>query len=258
MINCSSYFFEETKRGYFQYPQDYAADIFKQYRYNCEADAFIVAHRQPSLMYYTYIKRLSEDNEDSYFGISVVLNGLETTNIKSLFRLFEKIFQQIVFESEILTIEEGLIMPKDIEFSSFANTFNRLSTDIKRCFEDGEEYFSSMSPFIYSVSEDDFATISIDGKESDFSRILTIHNKMFVTKKNKTTSSGLNGLAVKIENLSEQVEWLKQRNAELESNKGGKSYIGWKTLAISSLTVFLLLVMVLIYFFVCGLISFNL
>ena len=258
-INCSTYFFEESKRGYSQYPHDYTEDIFKSYREHFDTNAQIVAHRRPNLMHYTYMKKLFDDGGEAYFGISVVINGLETKSFKSLFKLFETVFQQIVSESEILTINsEGAIVPKDIIFSSYAKTFNRLSSTIKKYIDEGESYFSPMLPVVYSAAEDDYAIISINEKEDAFRQNLTIYNKLFITKNCKTTSAELNGLAVIIENLSEQVEYLKKRNAELENKCKGRSNLGWKALAISSLTILIVLALIFIYCVACGLISFNL
>ena len=232
-INCSTYFFEESKRGYSQYPLDYAEDIFKSYREHFDADAQVVAHRRPNLMSYTYMKKLVEDGGVAFFGISVVLNGLETRSVKSLFKLFEKVFQQIVSEDELLTINpEGSIVSKGIVFSSSAKTFNRLSSTIKKYIDEGESFFSPMRPVVYSASEDDYAIISINEKEDVIRQNLTIYNKLFITKNCKTTSPELNGLAVRIENLSGQIEYLKKRNAELEKMRSGRSAFGWKSLAI--------------------------
>lgn len=258
-INCSTYFFEESKRGYSQYPHDYAEDIFKSYRELFDTDAQIVAHRRPNLMSYTYMKKLSDSGCEAFFGISVVINGLETKSIKSLFKLFEKIFQQIVSEGEILTINsEGAIVSKGIVFSSYATSFNRFSSLIKNYIDEGESFFSPMLPVVYSASEDDYAIISINEKEGVFRQNLSIYNKLFITKNYNTTSAELNGLAVKIENLSQQVEYLKQRNAELENKCKGQSNLGWKALAISSLTIIIVLALIFIYCVACGLISFNL
>ena len=258
MVNCSSYFFEESKRGYYQYPQDFTEDIFKSYGDSFDADSQIVAHRQPNLMYYTYMKRLSEDDSESYFGISTVINGLETTSIKSLFKLFERVFQQIVSEGEILTINsDGLIVTKDIVFSLYANKFHQLSSDIKHFIEEGADFFSPMQPVVYSSLEDDYVTIPIEERESVFRQHLMNNNKVFIIKNSKTVSAELNGLAVKIENLSGQIEYLKNRNAELESRNAVKQNYGWKALAISCLTIMIVITLGLIYCFACGLLSFN-
>ena len=258
-INCSTYFFEESKRGYSQYPHDYFEDIFKSYRDHFDADAQVVAHRRPNLMSYTYMKKLSDDSGKACFGISVIINGFETKSIKSLFRLFETVFQQIVLESEILTFNsEGLLVPKDIVFSTYANSFNRLSSIIKDYIDQGENYFSPMLPVVYSASEDDFAIIKINEDEDIFRQNLTIYNKLFITKNIQTTSAELKGFALRIKNLSEQIEYLRNQNTELEKKIGGRSDFGWKSLAISSLTIFIVIVLIFFYCLASGILSFNL
>lgn len=258
-INCSTYFFEESKRGYSQYPLDFAADYFKSYRDHFDTDSQIVAHRLPNLMYYTYMKRLSEDEGESYFGIAVVINGFETKSIKSLFKLFEAVFQQIVFESEILTINpEGLLVPKEAAFGSYANSFNRFSSIIKDYIDKGEKYFTPMLPVVYSATDDDISIISIDDEENAFRQNLAIYNKLFITKNSQTTSAELKGYALRIKKLSEQIEYLKKRNAELEKKIGGHHDFGWKTLAISSITILIAMVLVFFYCLAGGLISLNL
>ena len=62
----------------------------------------------------------------------------------------------------------------------------------------------------------------------------------------------------RIENLSGQIEYLKKRNAELEKMRSGRSAFGWKSLAISSLTIFMAIVLIFIYCLASGIISFSL
>lgn len=261
MINCSSYFFEESKRGYIQYPQDFTADLFKSYRNMFDSDAQLVIHRHPDhLMYYTYMKRLSEDNGKSFFGISIVINGLETTNFKSLFKLFERFFQQIISEGEILSISpEGDFVTKDIIFSDYANTFIRLSSSIKSKIEEGAHFFYPMLPVNYSSSEDDYATFSIEEGESTFRQNQAIYNKFIITKNKKGSSSELNGLAAKIQQLNDQIEYLKMRNAELEKKSNNKSILNkWKAIAFGCITIGVVLLICFIYCYSCGFISFRL
>ena len=206
-------------------------------------------------MYYTYMKKLPGDSGDSFFGISVVINGLETTSIKSLLKLFEITFHQIVSEGEILTINaEGAIVSKDIVFSSYEGTFKRLSEGIKGEIEKGEGFFKEMSAVVYSATEDDFRTVSIDEKESVFRTNLSIYNKLFITKNSNTTSAELNGLAARIENLSSQNQYLRERISQLEGSV--RSYTQWKALTMGCLSFITVLIISLVYCFACGFISF--
>jgi hypothetical protein len=200
------------------------------------------------------MKKLPGDAAESLFGLSVVFNGLETISIKSLFKLFEKTFHQIVSEGEILTINsDGAIATKNIVFSSYAGTFNRLSDSLKAEIDKGEGFFKEMSAVVYSATEDDFAIVPFDEKESVFRMKLSSYNKLFITKNSNTTSAELYGLAVRIENLSGQNHFLKERISELEGNV--RSYGRWKALAIGCFSIVIVFVISLVYCIACGFIS---
>lgn len=244
-----------------QYPQDFASSLFLSYKEHFESDSHIVAHRHHNLMYYTYMKKLSEDKGNAYFGISILINGLETDSIKSLFRLFERVFQQIVSEGELLTINpSGDIVAKSISFGTYSKTFNRYSGLVKDYIEEGQENFFTIRPVNYASSDEDFSVVSISEGDIAIRQKLCSVNKLFITKSNKTISSGLNGLAVRIENLSEQLEYQIKRNAELEEKLNGSSSsdIKWKSLAVSMIVIILAFIIVVAYSISSGIISINL
>lgn len=260
MINCSTYYFEGLKRGYLQYPYDSHDEQFKSYQEHFNSDSQIVVHRQPNLMYYTYMRKLSIDGGNASFGISIVVNGLETSSIKSLFRLFERVFQSIVSEGIILTINSnGDIIPKDVPFSSLAKHFDQLSAMISGYINEGHSSFEPMRPVNYSASYSDYDCISLAEGDTKIKERLYQFNILYITKNNETASPELNGLAVRIEHLSEQLEYLNERNQELEKQlSGGQSANGWKSFAISLLVVIVVLIFGIMYCANCGLITFNL
>lgn len=259
MINFSTYFFEESKRGYDQYPQDFAAEMFMTYGDNFVSDSQIVVHRHQTLMYYTYMKKLSEEKEKSYFGISVVINGSETTSIKSLYKIFEKVFQQIVAEGEILTVNaNGDVVSTDIIFSSYVETFNRLSLVIKNYLEQGADFFSQLLPVNYSLSNQDFKRLSYDEKESYIQQNLKTHNILYITKTSSTTFNDLTAAIKKIKELNEQLDYLRKRNEELEIIVSGKSHFDWRFLAIIAFIILIMMVFFFAYCFYCEIISLNL
>ena len=260
MINCSTYFFERLKRGYYQYPLDSHSEQFKSYQENFNSDSQIVVHRQPNLMYYTYMRKLSIDGGNSCFGISIVINGLETSSIKSLFRLFERVFQIIVSEGIILTINDcGDIVPQAASFISFAKHFDQLSGKISEYVNEGHNSFIQLRPVNYSASYNDYDCISLAEGDVKIKDRLSQFNVLYITKNNDTASPELNGLAVRIENLSGQLYYLKERKQELEIQLLGHHYsTRWKGLACSLLAVIVVLAIGVFYSINCGFITINL
>ena len=260
MINCSTYFFEGTKRGYYQYPLDSLSEQFKSYQDHFDSDSQIVVHRHPNLVYYTYMRKLSSDNGNGCFGISVVINGLETSSIKSLFRLFERVFQSIVSEGIILTIDaSGDIVPKEAQFASFAKHFDKISDSISSLINTGRSSFVPMMPVNYSASWDDYDCMSLSEGDSKLKERLTHFNVLFITNNDETSSPELNGWRIRIKNLCEQLEYLKERNQELEKKHlGHDSSTSWKSFFFLLLTILVLLILGIVYCISCGLIAINL
>ena len=260
-INCSTYFFKENKTGYSQYPQDFTSDLFTSYREHFDTDSQIVVHRHHNLMYYTYMKKLSEDKSEASFGLSVVINGLETDNIRALFRLFERVFQQIVSDGELLTISSsGDIVSQNVTLGDYSRSFDQYATRIKKFIEDGQENFITIRPLNYASSGEDFRIVSISEDDITIRQYLSSYNKLFITKSNRTTTPQLNGLAVRIENLTEQLDFQKKRNTELERQLNGRNTVDlkWKSLAVSFLCILLVVIVLVAYCFTSGIISLNL
>ena len=105
-MNSSIYLFGKLNQGYFQYPNDYTLSIFQNFSARATSKTQIIIHRQDTLMYYGYIRKLDND-ESRYIGFCVLLNDLMIQNIKSLFSLFEEIFTNMVVQGEILCFDDN-------------------------------------------------------------------------------------------------------------------------------------------------------
>ena len=176
-----------------------------------------------------------------------------------MFRLFERVFQSIVSEGVILTIDAfGDIVPKEAQFASFAKHFDHISDSISALINAGCNSFVTMMPVNYSASCDDYNCISLLEGDSKLKERLTQFNVLYISNNNETASPELNGLAVRIKNLSEQLEYLKERNQELEKKLSGHdSSTSWKSFSFSLLTILVVLILGLVYCISCGLFSFN-
>lgn len=104
-MNATTYLFGKLGQEYFQYPNDYAKSIFQDFYSRSKAKTQILVHRQDSLMYYGYVRKLDID-ESQYIGMCIVLNGVMFEDIKYLFQTFEKAFIYLVLASEFLTIND--------------------------------------------------------------------------------------------------------------------------------------------------------
>lgn len=260
MINCSTYFFENLKSGYHQYPDDFYSEQFKIYKEHFDTDAQLVIHRQSNLLYYTYMRKLSSGRAQECFGMSVIINGIETSNIKSLFKLFERIFQEIVSDGVILAINtEGDIIAKDVPFASYAKHFAHFSQKISEYINVGSHTFSQMLPVNYSSSTTDYGVVSLLEGDAKLKESLRQYNLIYITKDSENSSIVLNGLAVRIEHLTQQLEYFKERNNELQKKVAGNSIVNrWKSVSIALLIFIIIIVIAALYCVGSGILTFNL
>ena len=183
------------------------------------------------------------NDESSFLGISIIINGLETHNIGALFRLFEKIFEKIVVEEKIIYFNnEGIIVFKDIDLSDKAIYLESITTLIKQYINQGDSNFIQILPLNYDISIDDSVSISITDGDLAIRDCIRDNNFIFVTKGSKIISADLNGLRVRLVHLNEQIEYLKNYNNEHTiSNKGFKNYKIWMCISIVLAITLLLL-----------------
>ena len=89
-MNVDLYLFGDFGSGYTQYIDDNTRIKFKSFIEKAKANSQLIIHRDETLMYYTYIRRLhGESSNLRYIGISYVLSGHSIRDIEGLFSLFE-------------------------------------------------------------------------------------------------------------------------------------------------------------------------
>lgn len=89
-MNVDLYLFGDFGSGYTQYIDDNTRIKFKSFIEKAKANSQLIIHRDETLMYYTYIRRLhGESSNLRYIGISYVLSGYSIRDIEGLFSLFE-------------------------------------------------------------------------------------------------------------------------------------------------------------------------
>ena len=103
-MNNSVYVFGNLGRGYTQYPEGYAQDIFYKFFEQASARSQIVIHRDKNLMYYGYVRKL--DVPERYIGFCALLNGVRLSHIDKLFAIYEDAVADLVAHGEILCFNE--------------------------------------------------------------------------------------------------------------------------------------------------------
>ena len=86
-MNCSAYIFGELTDGYSQYPEDSSSNLFQNIYKMCGAPTQMIIHREGSLMYYIYVRKIDAKR---YIGLAIIINGQYILEAINLFRDSEK------------------------------------------------------------------------------------------------------------------------------------------------------------------------
>lgn len=98
-MNFSTYIFGKLPGGYSQYPDDGCSTLLRDIYPRCNAPTQLVIHRDQSMMYYVYVRKLDAGR---YIGLAVVINGYYFTQINTLFSLFEKKIEELAEHGVII------------------------------------------------------------------------------------------------------------------------------------------------------------
>lgn len=259
MVNSSTYFFGTTSDGYFQYPMDSLKMQLQILAKNINAESQIAVYREPNLMYYAYMRRIVDGKADTYIGVCVLINGMATYNIASLFRMFESVYQGMVIEGKVLTVNDaGATHFLKMTNRTLLSEHNRISEIIKKSISDGENYFEEMPPINYSSNIDDYQVLSlIDGERKIRSKI-DENNIVYIVKNRSISNSAFNGMTLKIKQLSEELKLQRAVSADLSQKlKQVKNREFMANLSVYMFFLFVCIVIVFIYMYRHQLITIN-
>lgn len=162
-MNISVYAFGQFEMGYSQYPDDYTGDIFTEFYKHSKAKTQIAIHRDGSLMYYAYIRKLEQDR---YIGLCAVLNSQMLTRIDSLFGMFENVFTGMVAKGQIIQFnEQGDIVTRTSMLHMEKADIDELTAVISANFDRLET--TSLPPIDYSVANDSTMDYTINDNATD-------------------------------------------------------------------------------------------
>ena len=104
-MNSTFYIFGKFNGSYAQFPADYTQEIFRQLANRSSfANTQLVIHRDGNLMYYSYMRKLEQEN---YIGFCLLLNDAMITEIPALFELFDNGISHLALSGEIVKINDN-------------------------------------------------------------------------------------------------------------------------------------------------------
>lgn len=185
-MNVEVYIFGDLGSGYTQYVDDNSRTLFKSIVSKSKANSQLVIHRDDTLMYYTYVRRLrnAESSNNRYIGISYVLNNHFLRDIDGLFNIFEGAITTIVSRGVLLEYSKsGNILATIGKIYNAKSEFAHLSAYLKNeldMFMVGKN--DTLPPLDYSINSSESRTFTFTESRSEIIKALSTFPTIYIFK----------------------------------------------------------------------------
>lgn len=225
-MNIDVYLFGDLGKGYTQYINDDRRTLFESIAYESEAISQLIIHRDDTLMYYIYIRRLysAEFLNNVYIGISYVLNNRFIRDIDGLFNIFEGAITTIVSRGVLLKYtNNGDIIPSASMIYNAKSEFAHISAYLKNeleMFLEGKN--DILPPLNYAINTFESTTFKFNDSRkeilealSEFPTIYIFKDANYENKESMSYSSTLRRLNVENNKLQEENKILRRQKNKI-------------------------------------------
>ena len=215
-MNVTVYLFGKLGGSYTQYPEDYSRDIFFDFENNIKSPTQIMIHRHDALVYYGYLRCLSEQGK--YIGIAFVFNGVMCTDVQALCKLCEDSITNWIINGDILEFaDNGDVISKVDKLYKTASEFKRLSETLSAQIISAKLPFAKLPPVNYAVSSNAVKTFNFDDGSESFNEAINEYSNIYIYS--DSTSETLKGFSDKLHRLNKENIRLKEENAKVLRQK---------------------------------------
>ncbi len=213
-MNYSVYIFGELSSGYTQYPEDSSSSILKTLYSRCKAPTQIVIHRDESMMYYCYIRKL---NGNKYIGLCIAVNGYYLSKIYSLFFLFENIIEKIAKQGVLIHFsEDGTLTTSLHTFRNEEEELESLIENLKIRFEDFSKISTTLPQTDYTLAKNSIKEHCISDKLQDIVKASYSYGFTYIYKDDDFNTVRMNSYKSILSRLNDENKALQKKNIELQ------------------------------------------
>ena len=212
-MNSTFYIFGKFNESYAQFPVDYTQEIFQRLPNRSSfANTQLVIHRDGNLMYYSYMRKLEQEN---YIGFCLLLNDAMITEIPALFELFDNDISHLALSGEIVKINDnGDIVSNTDSLLSNRQTIQRLSVSMTTDLNKLERSKRKLPPLSYGTTAGEVKRFSFDDDESTLARASYTYAYTYITKDDDIAH--LDSYRGTIKRLNKQKQALTEANDSLK------------------------------------------
>lgn len=212
-MNCSTYIFGELSEGYSQYPEDSSSNLFKDIQKRCVAPSQLIIHRDESMMYYVYVRKLDKNR---HIGFAIAINGYYITQVEPLFSLFEKNIEDLVEKGAIINLSNSgeittnlpTFSKEEEEVMAFSNFFQSEVNRIRNT--------KKLPPVDYSVSITSQKLFKENDSLSEIINASYRYGYTIILKESDYDTVRLTSFKNILKNLNADKESLLRENAQLK------------------------------------------
>ena len=245
-MNVEVYLFGDFGNGYTQYIDDDSRTLFKSIATKSKANSQLVIHRDGTLMYYIYVRRLhnSESSNNRYLGICYALNNRFVRNIEGLFSIFEGAITTIASRGHLLEYtNSGNIIASVGKIYNVKSEFAHISAYLKTeldSFLAGKN--DTLPPLDYSINTSEIKRFRFTDNKQDILKASSTYNTIFIFKDENYENEESRSYSSTLFRLNKENISLKEANSKLSKQKKQIKVVAWLSVIIA--------IGVVIFFFV--------
>lgn len=216
------YLFGEFCSGYTQYPSNDSCKVLERLHALSKADTQIVIHRDDNLMYYAYIRKISENR---YCGICITEAGHYYSMLSSLFPVFEKCIEQMAYKGNIIHFDSSGELTTDTGelYTRHEDVILSISS-IKSSLQDIVEKAEPLPSADYSIDKDSVNYCNVNDNMDDIISSSYIFGYTVILKEEDYNTVQFNDYRAVLSRVNTENAWLKRINKEIKDENTKKCH----------------------------------
>lgn len=215
-MNTTTYVFGTFDDGFAQYPSDYVARLLQHGATLTDAPTAMVLHREGSLMYYSYIRRLERQGKRHYIGFCTVFNGIYLPHVHTMTGMYERLITNLVKMGQLVRLDDaGHVVAAVKNLKGQQQMVARIQAYITKSLAPLEKDQQLLPPAAYAVSNTHTEHFDVEATEQDVAAKATKGGYVVISKASDYEDEQLTGYKATVARLMRERDELQKKNNEL-------------------------------------------
>lgn len=216
-MNCTVYLFGAEAEGnnsrIYQYPNDYAIDIFRRFENQLQSDTLLTLYRNDNLAYHIYLKKV----DNGYIGLCASFNSVWVNSSKDLLKVFDEAFVDIVAQGVFVKVtDQGRLLSRASQLvtriQEAKEICSRFVVEVSRL----EHRCKQLPPVNVAIDANVLKQLPNQASDEEWKQAIESYRFIFANYSNSETCGGFYVLLEKIKFLSGERDEYRNYNVELK------------------------------------------